>query len=98
MDKKDLIVEIARETGATQHDTRNFLDAFVDVVTKNLTVNNKIRIIGFGTFEVRVRSERKGINPATKEEITIPASVVPVFKTGQGFKNIVTDHNDRLGK
>lgn len=43
-------------------------------------MDNKIRIVGFGTFEVRARSERKGINPATKEEIIIPASVTPVLR------------------
>lgn len=64
----------------------------------NVTKIISITIVGFGTFEVRARSERKGINPATKEEIIIPASVTPVFKAGQVLKNIVAENNDKLGK
>lgn len=98
MDKKDLIVQLAKKTGSTQYSAKKFLEAFTDLIADNLTVDNKIRIVGFGTFEVRARSERKGINPATKEEIIIPASVTPVFKAGQVLKNIVAENNDKLGK
>ena len=73
-------------------------EELAEYIADNLTVDNKIRIVGFGTFEVRARSERKGINPATKEEIIIPASVTPVFKAGQVLKNIVAENNDKLGK
>ena len=96
--KKDLIVQLAKKTGSTQSSAKKFLEAFTDLIADNLTVDNKIRIVGFGTFEVRARSERKGINPATKEEIIIPASVTPVFKAGQVLKNIVAENNDKLGK
>lgn len=65
MDKKDLIVQLAKKTGSTQSSAKKFLEAFTDLIADNLTVDNKIRIVGFGTFEVRARSERKGINPAT---------------------------------
>ena len=98
MDKKDLIVQLAKKTGSTQSSAKKFLEAFTDLIADNLTVDNKIRIVGFGTFEVRTRSERKGINPATKEEIIIPASVTPVFKAGPVLKNIVAENNDKLGK
>lgn len=98
MDKKDLIIQLAKKTGSTQSSAKKFLEAFTELIADNLTVDNKIRIVGFGTFEVRVRNERKGINPATKEEIIIPTSVTPVFKAGQVLKNIVAENNDKLGK
>ena len=47
----------------------------------------KIQLVGFGTFEVSKRPERQGINPATKEKITIAAANVPKFKAGAGLKN-----------
>ena len=96
MDKKDLVVAIAKKTGLTQHDTKKFIDAFTETVMNNVTLDNKVRIIGFGTFEVHIRKEHKGINPATKEEIMIPASYQPYFKPGQDFKNIVTDHIEKI--
>ena len=53
-----------------------------------LTLNNGTRmpLVGFGTFELRERNERKGRDPRTNEEIIIPASKVPAFKVGRGFK------------
>ncbi|WP_029688365.1 HU family DNA-binding protein, partial [Thermoanaerobacter sp. A7A] len=50
---------------------------------------DKVQLVGFGTFEVRERAERKGRNPQTKEEITIPASKAPIFKAGKALKDLV---------
>ncbi len=50
---------------------------------------DKVQVIGFGTFATRKREARKGRNPATREEITIPATTVPVFKAGKGLKDRV---------
>ncbi len=49
----------------------------------------KVQLVGFGSFEVRERAERKGRNPQTREEIIIPASKVPVFKVGKALKDAV---------
>ncbi len=54
-----------------------------------LVNNEKVQLVGFGTFETRERAARVGRNPRTKEEIQIPASKVPVFKVGKEFKDIV---------
>jgi Bacterial DNA-binding protein. len=61
----------------------------VDAVQEALKQGDKVQLVGFGTFEVRERAERKGRNPQTKEEITIPASKAPVFKAGKALKDLV---------
>jgi len=58
-------------------------------VQEALKQGDKVQLVGFGTFEVRERAERKGRNPQTKEEITIPASKAPVFKAGKALKDLV---------
>ena len=49
----------------------------------------KIQLVGFGTFEVRERAAKEGINPATKEKMNIPAKKVPAFKAGKALKDVV---------
>ena len=61
------------------------LSAIVDALKEG----DKVSLVGFGTFEVRERPERKGRNPQTKEEITIPASKLPAFKAGKALKDAV---------
>ena len=60
----------------------NVFDTIMDVVSSG----EKIHIVGFGSMEVKERGQRKGINPRTKEEITIEASKYPHFKAGKAFK------------
>ena len=57
--------------------------------TLNKLKEKNLKLVGFGTFEVRERGERTGRNPQTKETITIPASKLPVFKAGKAFKDAV---------
>ena len=56
---------------------------------KTLKSGDKLTLTGFGTFEVRERAARKGINPRTKQEIKIPASKYPAFKPGKGLKDVI---------
>ena len=91
MNKSDLIAEIAAKTGSTKKDAEATLNAFVDVVTESLVKGDKVQLVGFGSFEVRKRAARKGINPQTKEEIKIPASKAPVFKAGKALKDLVNN-------
>lgn len=87
--KKDLIDSIAEKGGLTKKKAEVVLNAFLDVVTENLSQGNAIRIIPFGSFEVKERAGRKGRNPKTGEEIKIEARKVPVFKAGKGLKDVV---------
>ena len=89
MNKTELIAAIAAKTGETKKDAEATLNAFVNVVSETLAKGDKVQLVGFGSFEVRKRAARKGINPQTKEEIKIPASKAPVFKAGKALKDLV---------
>ena len=89
MNKAELIAAIAAKTGETKKSAEETLNAFVSVVTDQLTKGDKVQLVGFGSFEVRKRAARKGRNPQTKEEIKIPASKAPVFKAGKALKDLV---------
>jgi DNA-binding protein HU-beta len=89
VNKADLISSIAEKSGLTKKDAEKALKAFMESVEGALEGNDKVQLVGFGTFEVRERGERKGRNPKTLEEITIPASKVPVFKAGKELREKV---------
>jgi DNA-binding protein HU-beta len=89
VNKADLITSIAEKSGLTKKDAEKALKAFMESVEGALTKGEKVQLVGFGTFEVKERGERKGRNPKTLEEITIPASKVPGFKAGKELKDSV---------
>lgn len=89
MTKTELIASIAEKTGATKKDTEKTVSAFLEVITDALKNGEKVQLTGFGTFEVRERAERTGINPQTKKKITIAATRIPAFKAGSGLKEAV---------
>ncbi|MDI9480375.1 MAG: HU family DNA-binding protein [Bacillota bacterium] len=71
----------------TKKDTEKVVNAFFDTVQGTLKTGEKVQLIGFGTFEVRQRQGRKGRNPQTGQEISIPATKVPAFKAGKALKD-----------
>ncbi len=89
MNKTDLINSIAAKSGLNKKNSETALNAFIASVEEALKKGDKVVLVGFGTFEVRKRAARKGRNPQTKKEITIPASNAPVFKAGKGLKDNV---------
>lgn len=89
MNKTDLINSIASKSGLNKKNSEAALNALVSSVEDALKSGDKVVLVGFGTFEVRARAARKGRNPQTKQEITIPASKAPVFKAGKGLKDKV---------
>lgn len=89
MNKAELITVMAEKSGFTKKDAEKALRAFIESVDETLANGEKVQLVGFGTFEVKQRGERKGRNPKTLEEITIPASKVPVFKAGKELKEKV---------
>ena len=89
MNKTDLINAIAAKSGLNKKNSESALNAFIASVEEALKKGDKVVLVGFGTFEVRKRAARKGRNPQTKKEITIPASNAPVFKAGKGLKDKV---------
>ena len=89
MNKVELVAAIAEKSELTKVDAEKALKAFIDIVTEELTKGEKVQLVGFGTFEVAERPERKGRNPQNKEEIIIPASKAPKFKAGKALKDLV---------
>ncbi len=89
MNKTELVAAIAEKAELSKKDSEKALKAFTDVVAEELTKGEKIQLVGFGTFEVTERAERKGKNPQTGKEITIPASKAPKFKAGKALKDVV---------
>ena len=82
MNKTDLVAKIAEGAGMSKVDAKKALEATLDAITAAVKANDKVSLVGFGTFSVAERGERKGINPATKAAITIPAKKVVKFKAG----------------
>ena len=90
MTKAELINVVAQKTELSKKDSEKAVSAVVAAITEALASGDKVSLVGFGTFEVKERGERKGINPRTKEEITIAASKLPCFKAGKALKDSVS--------
>jgi len=89
VNKSDLVNAVSAEVELSKKDTEKVVNAVFKNITDALAKGDKVQVIGFGTFSTRKREARKGRNPATREEITIPATTVPVFKAGKGLKDRV---------
>lgn len=84
-----MVSAIASETGVTKKDTESVLKSVFNNIAGALAKGESVQIVGFGTFEVRERAARQGLNPQTKEKIDIPAAKVPAFKAGKALKEQV---------
>jgi DNA-binding protein HU-beta len=89
MNKAELVSAVAEKTGQSQSSVGEVLSAFESVVTAAVVGGDKVQIPGFLTFEKAERAARTGRNPATGEEMQIPASTVPKVKVGKSFKDAV---------
>jgi DNA-binding protein HU-beta len=89
MNKSELIDAIASASHLTKADAGRALDGFIKAVEEALSKGDSVALVGFGTFEVKERAERKGRNPQTGEEITIKAAKIPSFKAGKALKDAV---------
>ena len=89
MNKSELVASVAEVAELTKKDAEKAVNAVFASVQKALVEDDKVQIIGFGTFEVRTRAARKGRNPQTGETIEIPASKNPVFKAGKALKDML---------
>ncbi len=82
MNKAELIDAIASDAKMTKADAKRALDAFIGTTTKALKKGDRVALVGFGSFSVSKREARKGRNPQSGKEITIPAKKVVKFKPG----------------
>ncbi len=91
MNKGELIDYVSGKADITKKDAEKTINAVLEGIQGALAEGDKVQLVGFGTFEVRERSARKGRNPQTGQLIDIPASKVPAFKGGKMLKEAV-DH------
>ncbi len=89
MTKVELVSAVAEKTGLSKKDSEKAVSAVFASITESLKKGEKLSLVGFGTFEVKERAARSGINPRTKEPITIAASKSPVFKAGKALKDAI---------
>ncbi|MDY0292177.1 MAG: HU family DNA-binding protein [Desulfuromonadaceae bacterium] len=91
MTKTELVNSMAEKAGLSKVDTEKALKAFIDSVTDALQQDDKISLVGFGTFSVSERAARTGKNPQTGATLQIPAAKVPKFKAGKALKDAVNN-------
>ncbi len=86
MNKAQLVEAIANESGLTKVESKRALECMLGIIHKRLKKKEEVRLVGFGTFSVKDRKARKGINPRTGEPIKIKARRVPHFSPGAELK------------
>ena len=89
MNKTELILGVAEETGFSRKNVEIGLNAAINLITKALADQEKVQIVGFGAFETKKRAARTGLNPRTKTPVQIAATKVPAFKAGKALKDAV---------
>lgn len=82
MNKTELVNAIAEKAGLTKVDAKKALDATVEAISEAIANNDKVALVGFGTFAAVEKAARTGINPRTKEKVEIAARKVVKFKAG----------------
>ena len=89
MNKTELIAAVAEKAELSKKDAEAAITAMVDAITEALSQEEKVQLVGFGSFEVKKRAARTGRNPQTGETIEIAAAKLPVFKAGKALKDAI---------
>ena len=89
MTKTELSNAVAANAGLSKKDADAAVKAVFDAITASLKNGDKVQLVGFGTFDVRERAARTGINPRTKETVKIAACKAPAFKAGKALKDAI---------
>ena len=89
MTKVELVAAVAEKAELSKKDAEKAVNATLQAIAEGMKNDGKVQLVSFGTFEVRDRAARKGLNPATGESIDIAACKVPAFKAGKSLKDLV---------
>ena len=89
MTKEGLIEAIVNKIGCSKREANDMLDTIIDTITQSLSRGEEVTLTGFGTFTIKKRAARMGVNPKTGEKIQIPATTVPKFRAGKSLKEAV---------
>lgn len=92
MQKTELIAEIADRSGVSKKQAKQVLDTALHIIAQQLQQGERVVLTGFGTFEVRDRRARQGVNPQTKAPMAIGATRTPGFSASNSFKELVRQH------
>lgn len=87
MNKSELVYEVTNRLDVTRKEAEDVIDCFLELIAENLVNGDKVVLSGFGTFEIRNRVSRSGVNPRTGERIDIPCQKTPAFKVGKILKD-----------
>ncbi len=94
MNKGELVNAIAHKASVTKKEADAVLSAVLEAIMDEVASENKVTLVGFGSFESRERKAREGRNPKTGEKMNIPATRVPAFSAGKQFKEKVAPPKD----
>jgi DNA-binding protein HU-beta len=99
MTKAEVAHNLAKKLGLSHKQSVEALEVFLASIKEALQGGDKVSLVGFGTFYVKERNARNGRNPRTGTGITIPQKVVPTFKPGKAFRDVVKnlDESQPLG-
>jgi len=86
MQKATLIARVAQETGTSKRTTREIIDKMLDLIANELEAGEKVVLTRFGTFQMRTRRSRRGVNPQTGKEMVIPAMQTPGFSASNSLR------------
>ena len=89
MTKAELVEEVAKNSDLSKKDAEVIVQTVVDSIIESLKAGTKVELRGFGSFRLRSRSERKGRNPKTGDQVHVPAKEVPYFKPGKELKELI---------
>ena len=87
MNKAEILSELSTKVSVTKKDAEVVIDEFLEIISEALASGDKVVLSGFGTFEVRNRIKRSGVNPRTGERIEIPSQKTPASKVGKVLKD-----------
>ena len=91
MTKADIIESVYEKVGFSKKDSAEIVELVFDTVKETLERGDKIKISGFGNFQVRQKKARIGRNPQTGKEIEISARRVLTFRPSQVLKSALND-------
>jgi len=95
MQKTDFIARVAEQSGVSKKTARQVIETALDTIAQHLATGEKVVLTGFGTFELRERQARRGVNPQTREAMIIPASRSPGFSASNSLKEMVRHGRSR---
>ena len=89
MNKEEMVGALSQRARLTRKDAETALDAVFEIITETLSSGGKVKIVGFGVFEVKNRAPKVGRNPGDNIPVPIPARKIPIFKPGKLLKEAV---------